>query len=182
MPNYKTRVAVTRHEYLTMLTEQLSTSNLSGLDVATFRAGGPTAIQMLVDTAKQGVGVRLLVGIGDPSREPQVEANETLTINTLPGVVEEAVVLGAKAAKPLQARSLAGCHTKLWLFRRPRKLSTAIIGGRNLNMSDWHDLSVLAQDETIVDDLIEYFNVLWTMGQTVEPSAFIQDVLSQRKF
>lgn len=81
----------------------------------------------------------------------------------------------------IQRRYLDDCHLKCWLFKRKRGADTAIVGGRNLNSSNWHDFSALLDNRRQVDSLITHYKDLWLRGRQEMNTGLVHELFESQE-
>lgn len=174
MSKYHNDVAITLMEHHVMI-NRLLTPELISIDIATFRIGSnPNVVDGVINLPGK---IRVLIGLSQADNTYFKPLERELDFDPCVGIGEEIV---CKAGRKAEVRTLAGCHTKLWVFYYGNGC-VALAGGRNLNYSTWHDLTVQVKGAA-ARALGKYFESLWKQGTRITPTPLMIDILKERKF
>lgn len=161
-------VAFTPTQHWQLVRAAMGHRDLVSVDVSTFRTGTSqnflTAFDALRELAREAP-IRLLVGTLRSS--PDGENGDPMV---------EGILQGLRKKKNLEARTIPDFHTKLWIFNY-KTHSHVLVGGRNLTLSTWHDLSIMITDATVVDTCRRAFECYWTAASAVADNPFITSVM-----
>lgn len=165
--------ARTLEEHVDLVREHFYAPGLQKVDIATFRMGTSANFEAWMDElcGRKNVPVRILMGLSNKG----CERAQVASVDPCIGMAK----LLLSKHRNLRVRYNYGCHLKLWIFHRKGNRSSALVGGRNLNVSDWVDLTLPVTDIGYVRSLRAYFAKLWSQAGRLKPNAFMASMMER---
>ncbi len=175
--------ASTREEHYSMINDEALRGSVCQIDIATFRIMmRPELTAALRDCLKRGINIRILAGVSGYDGNPDgalPQHNHETGDSTIPTLAE--LMQSCKGLKgTLCARWHKASHAKLWVFRRSKapiySNASVIVTGRNFNMGNWADFSVLVREARPVKELMQAYHALYVSGETPRVSSFVASI------